>query len=121
MVENTIKKLGQCHYTETWVQQKTCDIRQNVEIAFGHLKGRFRRMSDYSLYDHIHICTMMYAAWILHNSCVQYNDDEDSYIEHVNDVHPNLFQNMYQNGHAWTLRHSWLAFFKEIKRTRICC
>lgn len=48
-------------------------------------------MRDYSLYDHIHICTMMYGTWILHNLCVQYNDDEDGYIEHVNDVHPNQF------------------------------
>ena len=59
-------------------------IRQN-----GHLKGGFRKLRDVPLHDHADICSMIYAACILHNLCVQYNDDVDGYIEHVNDVHPN--------------------------------
>ena len=47
---------------------------------------------------------MIYAACILHNLCVHYNDDVDGYIEHVNDVQPNQFQNIYQNGHAGIVR-----------------
>lgn len=79
-------------------------IRQNLERAIGHLKGGFRRLRDVPLHDHADICSMIYAACILHNLCVQYNDDVDGYIEHVNDVQHNQFQNIYQNGHAGIVR-----------------
>ena len=66
-------------------------------------------MGDVPLHDHADICSVIYAACILHNLCVQYNDDVDGYIEHVNDVHPNQFQNIYQNGHAGIVRRLQLV------------
>lgn len=85
------------------------NVRQNVERVFGHMKGRFRRLGDFPLHDHKDTCTMIYAACILHNLCVQYNDDVDGYIEHINSVHQNQFSNIYQNGHAGIVRRLQLV------------
>lgn len=52
---------------------------------------------------------MIYAACNLHNLCVQYNDDLDGNFDHVNDVCPNKFQNIFQNGNARFVRRLQLV------------
>lgn len=103
------KKLGNLTRQQLKFNKRLSSVRQNVERAFGHIKGRFRRLRDVPLYDHKDICTMIYAACILHNLCVQYNDDVDGYIEHVDGVHQNQFPNIYQNGHAGIVRRLQLV------------
>ena len=95
-------------------QQQKTKLFEKCRESIGHSKGGFRRLRDVPLQDHADICSMIYAACILHNLCVQYNDDVDGYIEHVNDVHPNQFQNIYQNDHAGIIYGgcSWLTFLK---------
>lgn len=58
--------------------------RMVVERAFGILKGRFRRIKYFNDYKHISFVTdIMIAACILHNYCINANDDFD-FIEDNN-------------------------------------
>lgn len=58
-----------------------------VEKAFGYLKGRFRRIKFFSEYrDMPFISNTIVAACILHNICLDYNDDNFNYYsEEAND------------------------------------
>ena len=47
-----------------------------VERAFGMLKARFRRIKFFSEYRNIEFITnIIIAAYILHNLCIDENDD----------------------------------------------
>lgn len=83
-------------------------VRQTVERAFGHLKGRFRRLRDVPLHDHQEICKLIFACCVLHNICVINEDDVEGYIEN-DDEEPNQYQNVYQNGRAGVLRRIQLV------------
>lgn len=112
------KNLGTLTRQKLKFNKRLSSVRQHVERAFGHIKGRFRRLRDVPLYDHKDICTLIYAACILHNLCVQYTDDVYGYIEHVMmyiQIHFQTFTKMvmlelYDD-------YSWLTFLKEIKTT----
>ena len=70
-----------------------------VERAFGHLKGRFRRLKQLQLFNEVAISKVIFAGCILHNFCVLTNDQVEDYIEieHVDDAHPNNYPPVYQN------------------------
>lgn len=85
--------------------------RQAVERAFGHLKGRFRRLQDIPLHSSTEICQMILAACILHNMCI-FNDNEvEDYIMEEQLQDPNDCQcgNIYQNGHNGIVRRLQLV------------
>jgi hypothetical protein len=45
------------------------------ERAFGHLKGRFRRLREIPLHSIRDICQLIYADCILHNFCILHDED----------------------------------------------
>lgn len=51
----------------------------------------------------------MISACVLHNLCVQYNDDIDEFVEQDMSCHPNQFENVYHYGHAGILRRLQLV------------
>ncbi|XP_025153202.1 protein ALP1-like [Harpegnathos saltator] len=64
--------------------------RMAVEKAFGYLKGRFRRIKFFSEYREMPFITnTIVAACILHNLCLNYDDDNVDYddveMEELND------------------------------------
>lgn len=103
------KNVGQLTRQQIKFNQRLSSVRQNVERAFGHLKGRFRRLRDVPLHSHREICTLIYSSCVLHNLCIQYNDDIDGFVEQDVEHHPNQYENVYQNGHAGVLRRLQLV------------
>ena len=78
--------------------RRVSSMRQVVERAFGHLKGRFRRLKNVHLYDCRGICYAIYAGCILHNLCVLSGDEVEEYIEEQDENdHPNNFPPLYGN------------------------
>ncbi|TGZ51556.1 Uncharacterized protein DBV15_12613 [Temnothorax longispinosus] len=59
-----------------------------VERTFGYLKERFRRIKFFSEYREMpFIANTIVAACILHNLCLNCNDDNfDYYNEELNDI-----------------------------------
>ena len=60
--------------------RKVSSVRQTVERAIGHLKGRFRRLRDLNCINIREICYLVMSACILHNLCVLADDDVGVYI-----------------------------------------
>lgn len=79
-------------------------VRQTVERAFGHLKGRFRRLREIPLHNSEDICKRVYTGCILHNMCILHKDDVVNYVENDNNNDPNACQNVFQNWHIGVLR-----------------
>lgn len=73
--------------------------RQNVERAIGHLKGRFRRLREISLYTMEGVCYFIMAACALHNLCIINHDDIDQFLDNANDLNgnPNRYPNVFRN------------------------
>lgn len=102
------KNFGNLSRQQVKFNQRLSGVRQTVERAFGHLKGRFRRLRDVPLHNHKDICQLIMACCVLHNICVMNEDEIEEYIEE-DDVDPNHFQNVYQNGNAGILRRLQLV------------
>jgi hypothetical protein len=103
------KNVGHLTRQQLKFNKRISGVRQNVERAFGHLKGRFRRLRDVPLHCHREICSLIFSCCVLHNLCVLYNDDIDGFIEQDIDHHPNDFDNVYQIGHAGVVRRLQLV------------
>lgn len=88
--------------------RKFSGLRQTVERAIGHLKGRFRRLREIPLHSPEDICKVIIVGCILHNVCVLCNDDKENLIETDGPLHPNNFQNIYQNGYHGVARRMQL-------------
>lgn len=52
-----------------------------MQRAFGHLKGRFRRLRDVPLHNYEDICQLMMTCCVLHNIRVMNEDEIEEYIE----------------------------------------
>ena len=102
------KNFGNLTRQQVKFNKRLSGVRQTVERAFGHLKGRFRRLRDVPLHDHQEICKLIFACCVLHNICVINEDDVEGYIEN-DDEEPNQYQNVYQNGRAGVLRRIQLV------------
>ena len=91
---------------------KLSSQRQNVERAIGHLKGRFRRLREVPFHKSEDISKLIITACICHNICVMADDDIDTYIQTGGQpLHPNNFQNVYQNGYHGVARRLFLQTF----------
>ena len=77
------------------LNRKHSSVRSTAERAFGHMKGRFRRLQDVPLHNSKD--KLIYAACILHNLCLLHEDDIERYIQVEED--PNNLPNVYVNGH----------------------
>lgn len=85
-----------------------------VEKAFGLLKGRFRRIKFFSEYKSISFVTdITIAACILHNYCVNANDDFD-FMEDDNELIVNYNDNPEENIENEIQRDRRLHLFKEL-------
>jgi hypothetical protein len=94
------KNVGVLTAQQNRFNQKLSSQRQCVERAIGHLKGRFRRLREVTLYKSADICKLIIAACICHNFCVLSEDDIERYMDEDNvDMHPNDYANIYQNGY----------------------
>lgn len=105
------KNLGNLTPQQVRFNKRLSSARQAVERAFGHLKGRFRRLQDIPLHSSTEICQMILAACILHNMCI-FNDDEvEDYImeEQLQDPNDCQCDNIYQNGHNGIVRRLQLV------------
>jgi hypothetical protein len=103
------KNLGNLTPQQIRFNKKLSSARQVVERAFGHLKGRFRRLQDIPLHNCGEICQMILAACILHNLCIITDDEVEEYItgeQEMNDLH---CDNVYQNGHNGIVRRLQLV------------
>ena len=102
------KNFGNLTRQQIKFNKRLSGVRQTVERAFGHLKGRFRRLRDVPLHDHKEVCNLIIACCVLHNLCIINEDDVEGYIEYEEED-PNNFPNVYQNGHAGVLRRLQLV------------
>ncbi|XP_018404592.1 PREDICTED: putative nuclease HARBI1 [Cyphomyrmex costatus] len=73
--------------------------RIKIEQAFGYLKGRFRRLKFFTEYKHINFVTdIITAGCILHNYCINENDDfsciDEQYDDFINDEPDNINENV---------------------------
>ena len=90
--------------------RRITSMRQTVERAIGHLKGRFRRLKQVHLYNVRAISKVIHAGCILHNLCILADDEVDTYIEQDEDNHPNDYLRMDLNENAGTqLRNNLVA------------
>ena len=73
--------------------------RQVVERAFGHLKGRFRRLREITVHKPESIVRLIVSACILHNVAILAHDEIQQYIEEVDQdqCHPNNFPIIFRN------------------------
>ena len=74
-----------------------CSIRQAVERAIGHIKGRFRKLKEVHLYNIQVICQVIFAGCILHNLCVLEDDDLEDYIDVNLHDRPNQYPPVFNN------------------------
>jgi hypothetical protein len=96
------KNFGNLTPQQTRFNRRLSSVRSTVERAFGHLKGRFRRLQNVPLHNAEEICKLIYAACILHYLCLLHEDDVEGYIQEDND--PNNLANVYANGHNGVVR-----------------
>ena len=102
------KNFGNLTPQQIRFNKRLSSARQIVERAFGHLKGRFRRLQDVPFHDSMEVCKMILSACILHNLCIINSDEVEDYIN-VRDEDPNDCQNIYQNGQNGVVRRLQLV------------
>lgn len=66
---------------QKYYNKKVSSVRQSVERAIGHLKGRFRRLRDLNCIHVKESCYIIVAACIMHNLCVLSEDDIARYLQ----------------------------------------
>ena len=67
------------------------------QCVIGHLKGPFRRIREIPMHTPKDICTLIVAACILHNICINANDHINDYIVCDDMQHPNNYPNVFAN------------------------
>ncbi|XP_062588991.1 uncharacterized protein LOC134250654 [Saccostrea cucullata] len=72
--------------------------RQVVERSIGHLKKRFRRLTEVTIHHPEEIVKTIVSGCILHNLCIIHEDSVEGFVEINNDGHPNHFPNLYNDG-----------------------
>ncbi len=77
--------------------RKVSSVRQVVERAIGHLKGRFRRLRSIHVYDVESLIKITQCGCILHNICVLSGDELHDFIEADPDLNPNNYQHIHGN------------------------
>jgi len=102
------KNFGNLTPQQLRFNKRLSSVRQSVERAFGHLKGRFRRLREIPLHSIRDICQLIYAACILHNFCILHDEDVEEYITVDDDLDLNNCQNIFQNGHNGIVRRQWI-------------
>ena len=109
------KNLGHLTPQQVGFNKRLSSARQVVERAFGHLKGRFRRLQDIPLHNSKEICQMILATCILHNLCIINDDEVSDYIDNT-EANPEDQQcdDIYQSGHIGVVRR--LQLMKSINQ-----
>jgi hypothetical protein len=85
---------------KNFTTRKLSAVRQTVERAIGHLKGRFRRLRDLYCMRVDDCCYIITSACILRNLCISKNDDLDDYLQRHADPQENRvnnYSNIYRN------------------------
>ena len=77
-------------------------VRSVVERCFGHLKGRFRRLRELTVYDPTYMVSDIVCGCILHNLTIMNDDEIELFMERVgddddDDANPNHYQNIFPN------------------------
>ncbi|XP_071138718.1 uncharacterized protein [Mytilus edulis] len=93
------KNFGNLTRQQIKFNKRLSGVRQTVERAFGHLKGRFRRLRDVPLHDHKEVCNLIIACCVLHNLCIINEDDVEGYIEYEEE-YPNNFPKVNYNSNV---------------------
>ncbi|XP_062582430.1 uncharacterized protein LOC134244176 [Saccostrea cucullata] len=103
------KNFGNLNPQQVRFNKRLSLVRQTVERAFGHMKGRFRRIQEIPLHNIEEICNVIHAVCILHNLCIDNADNIDDYIHRDPDDDPNQNMNIYQNGQEGIIRRLQLV------------
>lgn len=82
--------------------------RQVVERSIGHLKKRFRRLTEVTIHHPEEIVKTIVSGCILHNLCIIHEDSVEDLVEINDDGHPNHCPNMYIDGQDGMLRRQQL-------------
>ena len=61
--------------------QKFCATRVLIENAFGMLKGRFRQLMEVDMHNIDKISKFIISCCVLHNLCIDNDDDFDFLVE----------------------------------------
>ncbi|KAK3107692.1 hypothetical protein FSP39_020061 [Pinctada imbricata] len=91
------KNYGNLTLQQHRFNKKLSSAKQTIERAFGHLKGRFRRLKEVTLHDPKDVAQRIMAACILHNFCVINNEELEEFMD-SSENDPNACQNVYLNG-----------------------
>ena len=76
---------------------RVSSVRQTVERAIGHMKGRFRRLKALDCKNLEDVCYLVTSACALHNLCILTDDYLMEDCEPDLDVDPNDYQNIFAN------------------------
>lgn len=105
------KDYGNLHRERQVYNKQHSKARQVIERAFGHLKGRFRRLTMFAASDIVMLVHCVVAACILHNVCVLHDDEvTECYEEPPMDVHDTIDEDR-QSGK--TIRDGLVQYLNE--------
>lgn len=75
------RNLGNLTAPQNFYNNKISSVRQSVERAIGHIKGRFRRLRDVNCENMQDACYLIMSACILHNLCILSCEDLSEFLE----------------------------------------
>ena len=88
---------GHLNAQQTTFNRRISSVRQNVERAIGHMKGRFRRLREIPFHNAEEICNLITVGCIMHNLCIMSEEDIEYYIDLQEVLHPNAYENIFPN------------------------
>ena len=77
---------GHLTRNETNFNKNLSSQRQVIEKGFGRLKGRFRRLKHISMKNVEEICSVIFAACVLHNICILRREELEEFMEADDDI-----------------------------------
>jgi len=75
------KDYGNLSERQKIFNKKFCATRVSIENAFGLLKGRFRQLMELDMHNVDKISKFIISCCVLHNMCIDNNDDFDFSID----------------------------------------
>jgi len=97
---------GQLNNQQHRFNRALSSCRQTVERAIGHLKGRFRKLTEITFHNVEDICYFVMAGCKMHNLCIIHEDNIEEFINNDDFQHPNQYPNIFGNAAAGIVKRN---------------